>query len=96
MLKYLALTFAFAFAMAQQLQIIKDFVPENCSALSKNGDKLYMHYTGSIDESSATGVKGQVFDSSLKRGKPFDFPLGAGRVIQVNKQNDEQCMGIIR
>lgn len=25
---------------------------------------------------------GEVFDSSLKRGVPFDFPLGAGRVIK--------------
>jgi FKBP-type peptidyl-prolyl cis-trans isomerase len=41
-----------------------------------------MHYTGSIAESSPTGVKGKVFDSSRNRGTPFDFVLGQGRVIQ--------------
>ena len=52
------------------------------SEKSKAGDHLFMHYTGSIDESSETGEHGKVFDSSLTRGQPFDFPLGAGRVIQ--------------
>lgn len=37
---------------------------------------------GSIDESSATGEKNEVFDSSHKRGRPLNFVLGAGRVIQ--------------
>ena len=41
-----------------------------------------MHYTGTIDESSATGVPGKQFDSSIPRGKTFDFPLGGGRVIK--------------
>eukprot|EP00957_Ditylum_brightwellii_P078770 5989411-Ditylum_brightwellii.AAC.1 len=40
-----------------------------------------MHYTGKIDESSETGEKGSVFDSSRDRGQPFEFQIGAGRVI---------------
>lgn len=36
---------------------------------------------GSIDESSRTGVKGKIFDSSLTRGSPLDFTVGAGQVI---------------
>lgn len=46
------------------------------------GDKVSVHYSGYIDESSASGVHGKMFDSSLKRKKPFDFKLGANQVIQ--------------
>merc|ERR1712100_163557 len=53
-----------------------------CSAGAKAGDKLSMHSTGTIDPNSATGVKGQKFDSSLDRGTPFSFTLGVGQVIQ--------------
>jgi peptidylprolyl isomerase len=38
-----------------------------------------MHYTGWLYENGAKGTK---FDSSLDRGEPFEFPLGAGRVIK--------------
>jgi len=56
-----------------------------------------MHYTGSIDESSATGEKGKVFDSSLTRGKPFDFPLGGGRVIKGWDEGLQgMCVGMKR
>lgn len=42
----------------------------------------YIIVVGFIDESSLTGVKGKEFDTSLKRGKPFEFTLGAGEVIK--------------
>ena len=48
----------------------------------KSGDQLSMHYTGTIDQSSAAGEKGKKFDSSRDRGATFDFEIGAGRVIQ--------------
>eukprot|EP01147_Barroeca_monosierra_P007535 gene7535-572_t len=52
-------------------------VPENeCNVKSKSGDELSMHYTG------WTRKDGKVFDSSVKRGTPFEFKLGAGMVIQ--------------
>ncbi len=34
-----------------------------------------MHYVGSL-------INGTVFDSSRKRGTPFEFRLGAGQVIK--------------
>lgn len=46
------------------------------------GNRLSMHYTGKIDESSATGEKGKEFDSSRGRGDTFDFTIGQGSVIQ--------------
>jgi peptidylprolyl isomerase len=43
------------------------------------GQTCVMHYTGWLWEN---GVKGKKFDSSVDRGKPFPFPIGAGRVIR--------------
>jgi FKBP-type peptidyl-prolyl cis-trans isomerase len=48
---------------------------EGTGAVAKAGDKVSVHYTGRL----ADGTK---FDSSVDRGQPFDFPLGAGRVIK--------------
>lgn len=42
------------------------------------GQKCSMHYTGWLWENGAKGAK---FDSSHDRGRPFEFPLGMGRVI---------------
>ncbi|MEO8072383.1 MAG: FKBP-type peptidyl-prolyl cis-trans isomerase [Acidobacteriota bacterium] len=41
----------------------------------KAGDTIIVNYTGLL-------TNGQKFDSSLDRGEPFSFPLGAGRVIK--------------
>ena len=48
-------------------------------AEATTGTRVEVHYTGWLDDS---GEKGKKFDSSLDRGKPFTFPLGAGRVIR--------------
>ncbi len=45
----------------------------------KRGDTAVVHYTGWLYEG---GKKGKKFDSSVDRGQPFKFPLGAGRVIK--------------
>ena len=39
------------------------------------GQTVIVHYTGYLDN-------GTVFDSSLQRGQPFEFVLGAGQVIR--------------
>ena len=45
----------------------------------KQGQTCVMHYTGWLYDG---GTKGKEFDSSVRRGKPFEFPLGVGRVIK--------------
>ena len=47
-------------------------------AAAAAGKKVSVHYTGWLDEA---GKKGKKFDSSLDRGQPFEFSLGAGQVI---------------
>jgi peptidylprolyl isomerase len=47
-------------------------------AAPKPGQTCVMHYTGWLYEN---GAKGKKFDSSLDRGRPFPFTIGAGQVI---------------
>jgi peptidylprolyl isomerase len=42
------------------------------------GHKVSVHYTGWL---SNNGAKGKKFDSSVDRGQPFQFTLGAHQVI---------------
>jgi peptidylprolyl isomerase len=47
-------------------------------ATPRRGQTCVMHYTGWLYQN---GAKGQKFDSSLDRGRPFEFPIGLQRVI---------------
>ena len=51
-------------------------------ATARAGQTVTVHYTGWLFDASAPGNKGSKFDSSVDRGQPFVFPLGAGRVIK--------------
>jgi FKBP-type peptidyl-prolyl cis-trans isomerase FkpA len=46
------------------------------------GQQAVVHYTGWLYDASSPEQKGKEFDSSRKRGEPFRFNVGAGRVIQ--------------
>ena len=47
-------------------------------AAAAGGNKVSVHYTGWLYNNGATGAK---FDSSVDRGQPFQFTLGAHQVI---------------
>jgi peptidylprolyl isomerase len=54
-------------------------VREGTGEAAASGRTARVHYTGWLFENGARGKK---FDSSRDRGQPFEFPLGAGRVIK--------------
>jgi FKBP-type peptidyl-prolyl cis-trans isomerase len=56
-----------------------EIIKESDSAeIAKKGDTVSVHYTGWLEEN---GKQGKKFDSSVDRGEPFEFALGAGHVI---------------
>jgi len=44
------------------------------------GDYVSVHYSGWLQ--NLDGSAGELFDSSVERNEPFEFPLGAGHVIK--------------
>jgi len=48
---------------------------KNCTRAAQNGDTLYVHYTGTLED-------GTVFDSSYNRGQPWSFRMGTNDAIQ--------------
>ena len=46
------------------------------------GTLVSVHYTGWLYDEKAPQQRGKKFDSSVDRGEPFNFKLGAGQVIR--------------
>lgn len=57
-------------------------VTEGSGALARPGTEVSVHYTGWLYDEDAPDRRGRKFDSSLERGEPLTFLLGAGRVIR--------------
>jgi len=52
-----------------------EILKEGSGSGAENGDSLKVHYTGTLED-------GTKFDSSLDKGEPFVFTLGADKVIK--------------
>ena len=50
-------------------------VEAGTGAQAEAGKTVAVHYTGKFQD-------GKVFDSSISRGEPIEFPLGRGKVIK--------------
>eukprot|EP00937_MAST-01D_sp_MAST-1D-sp2_P005486 g5486.t1 len=55
--------------------VLKEVLKEGEGDVPASGDNVVAHYTGRL-------LDGTVFDSSVKRGKPFNFTIGQGQVIK--------------
>ncbi|MBI2449969.1 MAG: FKBP-type peptidyl-prolyl cis-trans isomerase [Candidatus Nealsonbacteria bacterium] len=58
-----------------EISLVKEVLRPGAGKAAQNGDTVVVHYTGTL-------LNGTKFDSSLDRGAPFSFTLGAGQVIQ--------------
>ncbi len=65
-------------------RMVIDDIKEGVGEAVVSGDAVSVHYVGTLQN-------GQEFDSSRRRGEPFDFTVGAGQVI---KGWDEGLVGM--
>jgi FK506-binding protein 2 len=50
--------------------------PVECSRKTVAGDKIHVHYRGTLEKD------GSEFDASYNRGSPLSFKVGSGQVIK--------------
>ncbi|KAF9776559.1 Peptidyl-prolyl cis-trans isomerase fpr2 [Fusarium sp. DS 682] len=63
-------------------------LPVVCDRKTQKGDRVQMHYRGTLKDS------GKQFDASYDRGTPLDFVVGAGQVIKGWDQGLlDMCIG---
>ncbi|MEP7208537.1 MAG: FKBP-type peptidyl-prolyl cis-trans isomerase [Casimicrobiaceae bacterium] len=67
---------------AKLTELQKIDVKPGTGAEATAGKAVLVHYTGWLYDENAPDHHGAKFDSSLDRGQPFGFVLGAGRVIK--------------
>ncbi|KAI0663459.1 hypothetical protein C8Q70DRAFT_1050136 [Cubamyces menziesii] len=71
-----------------ELKIDVDYLPAECKLKSQNGDRLKVHYTGTLYSN------GNKFDSSRDRGQPLPLTLGTGQVIKGWEEGlKDMCVG---
>jgi FKBP-type peptidyl-prolyl cis-trans isomerase FkpA len=63
-------------------ELVKKDTKEGAGKTADNGKAVNVHYSGYLYDPKAPEGKGKKFDSSLDRGAPFGFIIGAGKVIK--------------
>jgi len=67
---------------AQVTELKKIDVKQGDGMEAVAGKTVVVHYTGWLYDPDAADGRGKKFDSSVDRKEPFDFRLGAGKVIK--------------
>ena len=89
--RQLATTPAMAVALTADGGIMKEVLREGDGDQPPAGANVKAHYTGTL-------LDGTVFDSSVKRGRPFAFTIGVGQVIKgwdvgiASMRKGEKCV----
>ena len=70
---FLSLLFFLSFFF--EMEFKREVIKPGKGPCPKKGQRVRVHYTGKL-------TNGKVFDSSVSRGEPFVFRVGAGEVIR--------------